>query len=440
MEFGKRLRSRIWRGSVDEEVDAEFEFHVEMRVRELVAGGMEPSAARQTAIKRFGDINRVNATCRRIGRGRDKRHAPHRVSLRAHARHPVCRSPIAAQPGIHDRGRRHAGARHRRHSRHFQRGARRCFAPDSSSPPGTNHRCLRGAPRQPKQRERGQLRGRRAACQRVQSRHRDPVLQLQSRRRRGYRARDRRAHDRRVLRRFATAPSHGRVFTTKEDRPGQEQVVVLSHRLWTRRFAGNPSIVGKTLRLNGRQYEVIGVMPPHFDFTARTEELWVPIAFTAERKATHDEHYLQTYGRLKPNATMQQALGELVRNAADLKVKFPLDNAELGFQGGRRRWMSSWEITVAVSSSCWEPSGSCSSSRAATSPICCWREAPRARASWRCEPRSAPDADASCVNCSPRVPYWLSLPELPDWRSPGGECACSSPPLRPACLVSNKRP
>ena len=50
MEFGKRLRSRIWRGSVDEEVDAEFEFHVEMRVRELVAGGMEPSAARQTAI------------------------------------------------------------------------------------------------------------------------------------------------------------------------------------------------------------------------------------------------------------------------------------------------------------------------------------------------------------------------------------------------------
>jgi putative ABC transport system permease protein len=57
---------------VDEEVDAEFEFHVEMRVRELVAHGMEPSAARRAAIKRFGDINRVNATCRRIGRGRDR--------------------------------------------------------------------------------------------------------------------------------------------------------------------------------------------------------------------------------------------------------------------------------------------------------------------------------------------------------------------------------
>src|SRR5688572_10318331 len=72
MEFGKRLRSRFWRASVDDEVDAELEFHVEMRVQELTAAGMDPADARRAAIGRFGDIHRVNATCRRIGRGRDR--------------------------------------------------------------------------------------------------------------------------------------------------------------------------------------------------------------------------------------------------------------------------------------------------------------------------------------------------------------------------------
>ena len=72
-------------------------------------------------------------------------------------------------------------------------------------------------------------------------------------------------------------------------------------------------------------------MPAHFDFTAQSEELWVPIAFSAERKATHDEHYLLIYGRLKPEATEQQAHAELQRNAADLRVRFPRDDAELGF-------------------------------------------------------------------------------------------------------------
>src|SRR6185295_9905152 len=71
MKFGQRLRSRIWRGSVDDEVDAELEFHVEMRAREHAARGMNAGDARDAAIRRFGDINRVNATCRALGRQRD---------------------------------------------------------------------------------------------------------------------------------------------------------------------------------------------------------------------------------------------------------------------------------------------------------------------------------------------------------------------------------
>ena len=71
MKFGQRLRSRFWRARVEDEVDAELSFHVEMRARELVEQGMPPADAREAAIRRFGDINRVNATCRAIGRQRD---------------------------------------------------------------------------------------------------------------------------------------------------------------------------------------------------------------------------------------------------------------------------------------------------------------------------------------------------------------------------------
>jgi predicted permease len=72
MKFGRTLRSRVWRGRVEDEVDSELAFHVEMRARELESRGLSPSEARDAAIRRFGDIHRVNATCRSIGRGRDR--------------------------------------------------------------------------------------------------------------------------------------------------------------------------------------------------------------------------------------------------------------------------------------------------------------------------------------------------------------------------------
>ena len=72
-------------------------------------------------------------------------------------------------------------------------------------------------------------------------------------------------------------------------------------------------------------------MPADFDYTSDGEELWVPIAFTAERKAMHDEHYLQIYARLKPGATEELALRELRANAQRLRVAFPREAGELEF-------------------------------------------------------------------------------------------------------------
>src|SRR5436190_4830161 len=127
-------------------------------------------------------------------------------------------------------------------------------------------------------------------------------------------------------------PALGRPFTEAEDEPGKEHVVVLSHRLWARRFGADPSIVGRDVRLGGQAYRVLGVMPSSFDLTADSEELWVPIAFTAARKATHDEHYLTVFGRLKSGVSREQALGELTRIVPGIQAQFPKDTQGLGFQ------------------------------------------------------------------------------------------------------------
>ena len=130
---------------------------------------------------------------------------------------------------------------------------------------------------------------------------------------------------------FSTVPALGRTYTVSEDQPGHEQVVVLSHRLWARRFGSDPAVVGRQIRLSGRSCQVIGVMPESFDFTDQSEQLWMPIAWTAERKATHDEHAFQVYGRLKPGVTIRQAESELSRLSEDLHRRFPKDDAELNF-------------------------------------------------------------------------------------------------------------
>src|SRR5258707_832778 len=63
-------------------------------------------------------------------------------------------------------------------------------------------------------------------------------------------------------------PILGRTFTVDEDRPGNDRVVVLSHRLWTRRFGASAAVVGRELRMNGAAYHIAGVMPASFDLTS----------------------------------------------------------------------------------------------------------------------------------------------------------------------------
>lgn len=129
---------------------------------------------------------------------------------------------------------------------------------------------------------------------------------------------------------MGTTPAVGRVFSPQEDTPGNDRVVILSHRLWQRRFGGG-NVIGRDVRLNGAPFTVVGVMPRSFDLTSDSEELWTPVAFTPAQRVMHDEHYLMVYGRLKRGVTREAALAELEIVAQRLRHDFRDDVPELKF-------------------------------------------------------------------------------------------------------------
>jgi predicted permease len=112
---------------------------------------------------------------------------------------------------------------------------------------------------------------------------------------------------------LSVRPLLGRIFTDDEGEPGREHVVILSYGAWKARFGGDPSIVGRTIRLSGVPYEVVGVMPADFKFLWNDVDFWTPAAFTPEQKsddARHSNNW-NSIGMLKPGATLALAQEQL---------------------------------------------------------------------------------------------------------------------------------
>ena len=346
MRFFNRV---FWRPDVDDEVDEELAFHVEMRTRELVARGLTVDAARREAERRLGDRARIRTTLRRLGTGRNRhmQRAQYLNELRQDigftirqllknpgfaaiavltlalgiggttaifsAVYAVVLRPIPlfeperlfvvgetfqglpSSMSVGNYVDANAGVTA------FEGLAAEQFANFNLSDAGSAERVIGG---------------------RVTANYFDVL---------------------------GARPLAGRVFTPDEDQPGRDLVVVLSHRLWVRRFGGRP-IVGTSIRINGRNSVVSGVMTAAFDLTSDGEELWVPIAFTAERKAMHDEHYLSVYGRLARGASIQQALQQLEAVAVRLRHDFPRDAGELRYsmQSFREQFVGSYRSRLFI--------------------------------------------------------------------------------------------
>ena len=113
----------------------------------------------------------------------------------------------------------------------------------------------------------------------------------------------------------------GRVFGPGDHIPGRDRVVVLSHGLWTRRFGGDPALVGRTLTLNGEAFEVVGVMPPRFTYPSeRALDAWIPLSFFGPDAIGRGRaaRFLNVVARLAPGSEEPQVRAELSSIAAQL--------------------------------------------------------------------------------------------------------------------------
>ncbi len=134
-----------------------------------------------------------------------------------------------------------------------------------------------------------------------------------------------------ILPMLGVRPLAGRVFLPEEEEPGKEHEVVLSHRLWQRRYAGDPKIVGQAVLLNGEPYTVVGLMPRGFDFPpfwATGTELWVPDV-VAPRAANRTGQSLRVFARLKRGATLDFARAEIAAITTRLEKQFPGSNRDV---------------------------------------------------------------------------------------------------------------
>ena len=140
---------------------------------------------------------------------------------------------------------------------------------------------------------------------------------------------------------LGVSPRLGRGFLPEEDKPGTH-VAILSDRMWRERLGADPSVVGRSITLNGRSYSVVGVLPPHFQFPLdepQPLDLWTTIGVfgtneEGETPATEERgsHFLRAFGQLKPGATIAQANAELATIGSALARQYPDTNAHTSFR------------------------------------------------------------------------------------------------------------
>ena len=131
---------------------------------------------------------------------------------------------------------------------------------------------------------------------------------------------------------FGVKPQYGRLFIPQDEQAGHEPVVVVSNALWQRRFGSDPSLVGKPITLDGKNYTVAGVAPAGFQYPDKTE-LWVPplklvpeLSPNQDVTQTRGMGYLAAVATLKPGVSLPQAAAEMETITARLRQQYPNTN------------------------------------------------------------------------------------------------------------------
>ena len=124
----------------------------------------------------------------------------------------------------------------------------------------------------------------------------------------------------------------GRLFTADDDVPGGRGTAILGHGTWLRRYGGDPSVIGRTLTLNGQPYQVIGVLPARFDIPrevmptlggAEHAEVLLPLPLAADAARIRNREDYNIIGTLKPGVSVARAQAEMVAITARLRAAHP---------------------------------------------------------------------------------------------------------------------
>jgi len=126
-------------------------------------------------------------------------------------------------------------------------------------------------------------------------------------------------------------PLLGRTFLPEEETLGRDREVVLSYGLWKNRYNGDPALVGKTIKIDGEDFTLVGVMPREFQwqFWSGPRQLWVPVGYTKTDFGRGDNSFI-CIARLKPGVTMAQAKAEMEAIASGVRQQYPKEDANMG--------------------------------------------------------------------------------------------------------------
>src|SRR5262249_8174625 len=120
-------------------------------------------------------------------------------------------------------------------------------------------------------------------------------------------------------------PLLGRTFRTGEDTPSGEKVAILSYAMWRERYNSNANVIGKQIRVNGVPFSVVGVMPDGFAFP-NNDKIWVPLQVDPLEGKRGEGQYVQAFGKLKSDVSLDKATVELTMIAKRLGAEYKESN------------------------------------------------------------------------------------------------------------------
>jgi putative ABC transport system permease protein len=324
------LRSWLWRVPVDQEVDEEIAFHLEMRTRDLIARGMPPEAARELARRRMGDLERLKQDCLDLGRKRDRKmkmlqlfeefRTDVRFALRQMRHAPGFTTVAIATLALG------IGANAAIFALVDATLLRPLPFPDADRLVSLSERVNGGRDMvspinmldwNERSRSVERIGGFTPSVGGMVMAGKDGTSETVPRQW--------------VLPGFFDAlgvtPVAGRTFVRDDEAP-RARVVVLTEGFWRSRFGGDPSIVGRDLRLDGEPFTVVGVVPDTAQIFGRTS-MWA-LRTIPRRADLRGLHMFEAVGRLKPGVTLEAARADMSGVADGLAREFPKTNKDRG--------------------------------------------------------------------------------------------------------------